>query len=98
MELEHKPDLLVSELCKPVVVHGEDVRVIEEGLAGCRPVKSTHDMKQCAFSGPRSADDRENFSPLDVQVDAAKNKQLALSSLSYYKRLGDVLNLDNALR
>ena len=69
--LKHKTDLAIANVGELIAIEARNVRVIQEILAGTRPVQATEDVHQRRFARAAGAHERDEFASFDFQRNAA---------------------------
>ena len=70
MELEHKPQMTVAEIAQLLRGQGGDINAVDQDASRVRTVEGTDDLEQCGLTGSRGADDTDDLTAVDMEVDA----------------------------
>lgn len=90
MKLEHKSDVLVSELGQFAVFQFRDILTVYEQLPAVCPIERSDNLQQGCLAGTRGAYNRYDFAFFDREINIAQNLKTAV-------RLVDILYLYHAI-
>ena len=70
VELEHKPQMAVAEIAQLLRGQGGDINAVDHDASRVRTVEGADDLKQRGLTGSRGADDTDDLTAVDMEVDA----------------------------
>ncbi len=79
VELEDEADMIAAVKRQLALVHPGEVVLMEQHLAGGRPVESTQDIQEGGFAGTRRSQQNQDFGIEDIEVDAAQGGNVDLA-------------------
>src|SRR5215471_3212425 len=79
MELENKTNMTIAKICKFFPLQLMQPNVLQKDLTAVRRIEGAQDMQQCALAGARRADNANNFTFSDLEVNTLQNLQLTVA-------------------
>lgn len=75
MKLKHKTDILIAESGQFFLLHPADYRSVNRHRARIRLVKRSHDLQESRFAGSAWANDTDDLTFIDFQINAFQHLQ-----------------------
>ena len=80
VELKYESDALITEASYLIVAQSVHIQLSIEHFAACWSLKSSCDVEKRAFPDPRSPDNSDHLSLLNIEIDAIQDTELYLTA------------------
>src|SRR4029077_14080896 len=89
MKLEDKPDTPIPKLRLFTLRHVKHIMAVEVDRPFRRTIKCPDNMEQRALSSSRSPDNRNQLTPLNLQIDALQHREGLPAHRERFVQIGD---------